>query len=231
MKLDRSDASVPLHFPALVHTWDPIVSRALGVVIATGLFLFVALSQMLGDFERKPQEITEIAVFQDIPEVEEIEEEPPPEEEVEEDVPELAEETPTLTLDQLDIALNPGTGGAIQGDYSLAHLGRMASRNMELDTEEFVDFADLDRVPRPIGVSGLNFPRRLRQQKVNGRVTLLLKLNEDGDVLDVSVESSDLPHFDAFIVGQVREWKFTPPTKQGKPVRAKARLPIPIRIG
>lgn len=207
-------------------------SLLLGVGMAVLLFVLMALAQMIGDVEPPAKELEEQLVAFVPPEIEEVEEEelPPPEEEP--PPPEdLAEEPPQLSLDQLDIALNPGTGGAIQGDYSLAHLGRMASRNMELDTEEFVDFADLDRVPRPIGVSGLNFPRRLRQQKVNGRVTLLLKLNEDGDVLDVSVESSDLPHFDAFIVGQVREWKFTPPTKQGKPVRAKARLPIPIRIG
>ena len=49
-------------------------------------------------------------------------------------------------------------------------------------------------------------------------------------MLDVEVSSSNLPRFDDFVLREVRGWKFTPPTKEGKPVNAVARLPIPIRI-
>jgi outer membrane biosynthesis protein TonB len=49
-------------------------------------------------------------------------------------------------------------------------------------------------------------------------------------VLDVKVDSSSLPAFDDFVRGEVAKWRFTPPTRQGLPVKAQARLPIPIQI-
>ena len=51
-----------------------------------------------------------------------------------------------------------------------------------------------------------------------------------GEVLDVQIASSDLPDFSDFVSREVRSWKFTPPTRAGRPVRATARLPIPIHI-
>jgi len=49
-------------------------------------------------------------------------------------------------------------------------------------------------------------------------------------VTDVQVESSDVPDFNDFIESEVRRWRFTPPTKQGRPVKTQARFPIPIKI-
>jgi protein TonB len=85
-------------------------------------------------------------------------------------------------------------------------------------------------MPRPIGVVGLNSPQRLLKKKAAGKVVLLRKLDADGRVLDVQIESSDLPEFDDFVAGEVRRWRFTPETRQGQPVKALARLPVPIRI-
>ena len=45
---------------------------------------------------------------------------------------------------------------------------------------------------------------------------------------DVDIVS--LPEFDDFVRAEVESWRFTAPTQQGRPVRAQARLPIPIRI-
>jgi TonB family protein len=84
--------------------------------------------------------------------------------------------------------------------------------------------------PRPLGVSGFDFPRRLLRKKADGRIVLLLAVSETGRVLDVQVDSSDLPDFDAFVASEVRGWNFSPPRIEGQPVAAVARLPIPIRI-
>ena len=48
--------------------------------------------------------------------------------------------------------------------------------------------------------------------------------------VDVEVDASDLPQFEAFISNEVRAWRFTPPTRDGRAVEARARLPIPIEI-
>ena len=202
-------------------------SLLLGTVMAVALFVLMALAQMMGRVERPEQEIDETLMAFVPPEIEELEEEPPPPEEEEEPPPELEEEPPQLSLEQLDIALNPGTGGSLVGDFAMPTIG---TSQRDLGTEDFVDFSDLDQIPRPIGVTGFNFPRRLKKKKVSGKVVLLLKLDEEGRVLDVQLDSSNLPDFDGFVLAEVAKWRFTPPTQQGTPVKAKARLPIPINI-
>ena len=198
----------------------------LGGGFAVGLFVLMALAQMMGEAEPPVQEIDETVMAFEAPEVLEIEDEPPPVEE-DEPPPELEMEPPQLSLDQLDIALNPGTGGSLMGDFALPIIQTSAS---SLGTDDFVDFSNLDQIPRPVGVTGLNFPRRLKKKKVSGEVVLLLKLDEAGRVLDVQIDSSNLPSFNNFLLGEVSDWRFTPPTQMGRPVKAEARLPIPIRI-
>ncbi len=202
-------------------------SLLLGGAFALGLFVLMALAQMMGEIDPPESAIEETMLAYVPPEIEELQEEPPPPEEEEEPPPELEDEPPQLSLDQLDIALNPGTGGALTGDFAMPTIG---TSSKDLGTEDFVDFSDLDQIPRPIGVSGFNFPRRLRKKKVSGKIVLLVKLDSSGDVLEVQLDSSNLPDFDSFVLNEVERWKFTPPTQQGRPVKAQARLPIPIRI-
>lgn len=202
-------------------------SFLVGALVALGLFVVMATAQMLGDVELPDHDLTESLVAYTPPVVEEIEEIEPLVEEEEEPPPELEQEPPQLSLDQLDIALNPGTGGSLMGDFAMPTLAVSSS---SLGTDDFVDFSDLDRLPRPIGVSGFDFPRRLRKHKVSGQIVLMVKLGDDGRVLEVGVASSNLPQFDDFVRSEVERWRFTPPTQQGRPVRAQARLPIPIRI-
>ena len=203
-------------------------SLLLGVGFAFTLFVLMALAQMLGEVQPPKQEIVEQIVAYTAPDIEEIEEDLPPPPEEEEPPPELEAEPPQLSLAQLDIALNPGTGGSLAGDFAMPTI---ATSSSALGTEDFVDFSDLDQVPRPLPGSNLDIPRRLKRKAVNGKVVLLIKLAEDGRVLDATVESSNLPDFEKVVAGSVAKWRFTPPTKEGTPVRAQARLPIPIRIG
>jgi TonB family protein len=84
--------------------------------------------------------------------------------------------------------------------------------------------------PRPVEGTRLSLPRRLLRKKADGRIVLLLQVSEEGRVLDVAVDSSDLPEFDTFVTDEVRRWSFHPPTRAGQPVLATARLPIPIRV-
>ncbi len=201
------------------------LSLLLGTGVALGLFVLMAAAQMIGDVFSPDRTIDETLMAFNPPEIEEVEVEPPPPKE--EPPPGLEEEPPQLSLDQLDLVLNPGTGGSLLGDFALPTID-LGSAQQAL--QDFVDFANLDQTPRPIGVTGFNFPSRLLKKKVSGKIVLLLKLNERGEVLDAELESSNLPEFDSFVVGEVKRWKFTAPTQQGRPVQAKARLPIPITI-
>lgn len=92
------------------------------------------------------------------------------------------------------------------------------------------EVVDLDRPPRPLETTPLDLPRSLRRDPARGRVVLLVTISETGEVLDVRVDSSDLPEFDEHVARAVKAWRFTPPTRDGRPVEAVARLPIPIEI-
>ncbi len=91
-------------------------------------------------------------------------------------------------------------------------------------------WSELDAVPRPIEPGGFEFPRRLLRKRAHGRVVLLIDLSPEGDVVHAEVEASDLPDFDRYIVDAVEGWRFTPPTRGGERVAARARLPVPIRV-
>ena len=204
------------------------ISVLLGVGFAFGLFVLMALAQMLGEVQVPEKDLVEQVVAYTPPEIEEIEDELPPPPEEEEPPPELEAEPPQLSLDQLNIALNPGTGGSLAGDFAMPTI---AATSSSLGTDDFVDFSDLDQIPRPMPGSQLDFPRRLKRRAVSGRVVLLIKLAEDGRVLESKVESSNLPEFETIVAAAVAKWRFTPPTKEGTPVRAQARFPVPIQIG
>jgi len=205
-----------------------LLSILMGVGFAGLLFVLMALAQMLGEVKVVQPDLIQQVVAYTPPDIAEIEDELPPPPEEEEPPPELEAEPPQLSLAQLDIALNPGTGGAIAGDFAMPTISTTASA---LGTEDFVDFSDLDQMPRPMPGSSLDFPRRLKTRAVNGRVVLLIKLDEEGRVVEADVESSNLPDFETIVASQVAKWRFSPPTKDGSPVRAQARFPVPIRIG
>jgi TonB family protein len=205
----------------------------LGTAFALALFVLMALAQMMGEVKSREDEIDELMMAYNAPEIEEVEEVASASVEEEEPPPqlELEQELPQISLDELDIALNPGNGidGSLAGDFFVPSVSALAGTSQQ-NLQAFVDFADLDQRPRPIGVFGFNFPRRLLKNKVSGKIVLLLKLDHEGEVLDVQIDSSNLPDFNDFVLAEVGSWRFTPPTQQGRPVQAKARLPIPITI-
>ena len=202
-----------------------LLSVLLGTAFAVALFVLMALAQMLGDVKPPKTELDETLMAFNPPEILELQDEPPPPEEEEEPPPDLEEEPPQLSLDQLDIALNPGTGDSLAGDFAMPTIG---TSQRDLGTEDFVDFSELDQIPRPL--SSFNFPRRLLRKQVKGQIVLMVKLDEQGKVLEAELESSTLPEFDRFVLGAIKKIPFTPPTKRGEPVKARARLPIPINI-
>jgi TonB family protein len=102
------------------------------------------------------------------------------------------------------------------------------ARRRELARLHEVD--ELDEVPRPIGFEGIDFPRYLMNRRVRGKIVLSVSLDTEGDVTHVEVASSTVGHLDEFIVAEVAGWKFTPPTRGGRPVNARADLPLQIRI-
>ena len=162
------------------------------------------------------------------PEIEQIEEEPPPPPEEEEPPPELERSRPSSRWTS---STSPSTRARVARSPATFAMPTIGTSQRDLGTEDFVDFSDLDQIPRPDRCERIQFPASPAQEEGrSGRVILLVKLESIGEVMDVELDSSSLPDFDRLRAGEVKRWRFTPPTQQGQPVKAKARLPIPINI-
>ncbi|WP_309399575.1 energy transducer TonB [Cerasicoccus maritimus] len=198
-----------------------------GVALSLGLFVLMAAASLAGIEKPETTQLSEPVMAFPAPEIDELEEPPEPPEPEEEPPPEMEEPPPEISLDQLEIALNPGTGGSLAGDFDMP---TFSTSQEALGTEDLVDFSDLDQMPRLLDRSPFDFPARLRKKTVSGKIIVYLELNEKGEVTHAEVASSDLPKFNDFIVREVKKRKFSAPTFQGRPTKAKANLPIPVRI-
>jgi TonB family protein len=105
-----------------------------------------------------------------------------------------------------------------------------AAKAREEERLRIYETADLDRPPRVLSDTQLDFPERLLKRRTRGKIVLSVNLSREGDVVDAQVDSSTLSRFDDFVLGEVEKWKFTPPTRSGRPVKARTQVPLNIRI-
>ncbi len=187
----------------------------------------MALAQILGDIQKPTQFYDEQLLAYTPPAIEDIQED------IQEDKPEpepmdtIEKEPPKLSLDQLDVALNPGTGGNLtSSDLSVPDF----SVGTEALSMNFINFRDLDNIPRPSQQVQPIYPPALRSQGIEGRVEISIKIDKQGNVVDATAKKSDHPGFIAYAVDAVRKWKFEPGMKNGEPVPFTMIAPIVFRL-
>ena len=71
----------------------------------------------------------------------------------------------------------------------------------------------------------------LRRRKVEGSVQLMFVVNEEGKVVDASVENATNPEFERAAMDAVRQWKFEPAVRSGKKVPCRMRVPLRFSLG
>ncbi len=154
-------------------------------------------------------------------EVEEVR--PPPEEKPpEEKPPELNSEAPPPLNLSVSLEVAVGTGGMLPMAGFQAGEGGAG-----LDA---FDVADLERRPEVISQVPPAYPAELRKARIEGMVTIVLLLDDEGRVQDPRVENSSRPEFEKPALEAVRRWRFKPGMKEGKPVKTYLRIPIRFRI-
>jgi protein TonB len=150
-------------------------------------------------------------------------------------VPELA----ALSLGALESALHPGAGGdgGFGGVLGLASGGRIGGTGAPGAVAEgpgsdpiFV-LQELDQKPRPIFQAEPIYPFDLRQKNVEGTVYILFVVDQQGRVIDPTVETSTHGAFDKPALDAVRQWRFEPAVRDGKRVQARLRVPIRFQRG
>jgi TonB family protein len=124
---------------------------------------------------------------------------------------------------------------ARNAEYRAAELAAVAAaeraeRQRAEERARVYEWTDLDRIPRTLSDTQFDFPEHLLRRRARGKIVLSVHLSRQGDVLNAQIESSTMSRFNDFVLGEVEKWKFTPPTRQGRPVEAMTRVPLKIRI-
>lgn len=75
------------------------------------------------------------------------------------------------------------------------------------------------------------YPADAENQRIEGRVVLIVGIDIAGNPLDVEVESATPPGvFDEAAVQAAWKWKFRPATEDGKPVPSRVRVPLDFNM-
>lgn len=96
----------------------------------------------------------------------------------------------------------------------------------ELDASpSSTDGSDTRAMPPPV------YPKAAVEQKVTGKVVLVIDVDAAGNPVEVVVESSEPAGvFDQAAVDAASKWKFDPKIEDGKPVASRVRVPVEFDI-
>ena len=212
------------------HTESSSVGLAVSVGISVGLtaILFAALpfAHRIAKPERS-LELRKTSAADLTPPPPEDTSTPPPEVDKPPEAPpepQLAETQQQIPL-SADLEVAMGAGGALAGFGEVRAL--TAAESVQ---DEAFDVADLEKRPEAVSQIPPTYPPELRKAKIEGLVTLVFVLSEEGRAEDPRVENSSRPEFEKPALEAIRKWRFRPGIKDGQSVRTFIRLPMRFRI-
>ncbi|MDQ8194295.1 energy transducer TonB [Coraliomargarita sp. SDUM461004] len=199
---------------------------ALGIGVSAILFLAIPLTQIFNKFEKSPEQIETIdmAPPPPPPPPEDPPEPPPPEEE--EPPPELNTPPPPISLEQLDMALNPGTGGSMAGDFALPTFDVNSS---DLGGLEIFELGDVDSPPQPRTKIEFSYPSAAKRKGITGVVKVEYIVNENGRVEQINIVDSPDRSLSKATEEVLERARFEPAQKSGRAVKVRMRAAIPYR--
>jgi protein TonB len=199
-----------------------VAAAAVGLTVA--LFLVLPLMQTISEPPTSDLMVRAVEGAQLDPPPPVPEDEPEEEPEEDEPPPELAEEAEQLPdFPEISGVLNPLVGdgwGTLGTASTLSHLtaARAGSR-------EVIRIADLDRPPRVTYQPSPVVTDQIRR-KAPGVVHVIFIVDEGGRTTNVVAQKSSDPIFERAAVSAVRQWRFKPGKRNGRPVRFRMRVPI-----
>ncbi|MEQ9823144.1 MAG: energy transducer TonB [Puniceicoccaceae bacterium] len=193
-----------------------------GIIAAVVLFVAIPMIQAISTGLKNPNEIHEVSFVIPPPEVLDLQPPAPPETEEESEELEMEKEPPRLSLDQLEMALNPSMGDVGSGlnvDLSID--------SKSLGTDDLIfEIDDVEEIPRAIRRIQPNYPAVLKRKNVEGLVSLIFVIDTNGSVLSPTIERSTHVEFEEPALDAIRRWKFTPGKRGGEAVKVRVRLPL-----
>ena len=80
--------------------------------------------------------------------------------------------------------------------------------------------------PVPVRTVAPDYPDELRRDGVSGVVTVKCTIDEQGNVVEPSIEKSSNGAFEKPALAALKKWKFKPAKQDGAPVPTKVSIPI-----
>lgn len=198
----------------------------LGIAVSGLLFLAIPLTQTFMSYQKSPEEIEAIDIAPPPPPPPPEDPPPPPEPEQEEPPPELNTPPPPITLEQLDMALNPGTGASLAGDFALPTLDISGS---DLGGLEIFDLGDVDSPPKPRTRIEFSYPSAAKRKGITGVVKVEYVVNERGRVEQINIVESPDKILSKGTEEVLERARFEPAQKGGREVKVRMRAAIPYR--
>ncbi|MDQ8204375.1 energy transducer TonB [Pelagicoccus sp. SDUM812003] len=198
------------------------VNGIMAVIMTLIVFAFLPFMHYLGKYASDSVTVTtedsSIAPPPPPPE----EQPPPPEDEKDVEEPEMEEPPPPMTLSQLEMALNPGSGDAV-GDFGF---GDFDTGIDALEGMTIFSLADVDKKPSALVMNKPQYPYSLQQSKTKGQVTVEFVLDQQGKPHRIRAIRSTHREFEQPAIDCVARSTWNPASKEGKPVACKVRIPI-----
>ena len=197
-----------------------VFSAVVALALTLALFLVLPLMQAISEKKQETYEVQEIniALEQAPPEVKE-EEDPPPEDV--EDPPEPPkielDEPMMMSITQLDLL--GGTGGiSIPNPEMSINVG--TTFGGEASINNVFESGVLDQPARVLFQSQPKITAGMRK-KLPATVELAFIVDESGRVSEVSILRGADPAFNESAMKAVKQWRFEPAQRAGKPVEAR----------
>lgn len=194
-------------------SWPVVVA---GLVITLFVFLLIPLTH-IEDLDEAEEAVESIGIYM-LPPPPPPPEQPPPLKEVPDPEPELEPLPAMPPLEQLEVSLQPGTGGVLAVGSGLDLNFEVESGRALLD---LFDFAELDEIPHITRTGRVSYPADLRRAGVEGYVRLLVIIEKDGSVAVQEVLDFSDAAFVAPAVRGAEASRFTSPQRGGEAVRAR----------
>ena len=218
--------------PTLLPPQNTSSSKRLSLLFGCGVALFIMLLVPLTHImqpQRERMETIEAVELAAPPPPPPLEDPPPPPPEKEEPPPpELKVPPPMPTLDQLEIALNPGTGDLRVGsglgmavDFSTESVDQM---------EQLFGFGELDEIPRLVREGRFRYPPNSPRGRGEAYVRLLVFVETDGRISVQKVVDYSHQEFIEAAKRMAEGSRFSPPMRKGQAVRSRYEWPIRIPL-
>jgi len=198
----------------------------LGVGVSGLLFLAIPLTQIFTSYEKSPEEIEALEMAPPPPPPPPDDPPPPPEPEQEEPPPELDTPPPPISLEQLDMALNPGTGGSMAGDFALPTFDVDST---DLGGLEIFELGDVDSPPQPRTKIEFSYPSAAKRRGITGVVKVEYIVDENGRVEQINIVDSPDRILSNATIEVLERARFQPAEKSGRAVKVRMRAAIPYR--